>query len=132
MTISLDPNHLHVLFSDDKNGYGSNGGGGSDPVDNRYSSSSKSLDKGGGDDDPQGGSDYGEMAMNWARDAARNACTKKQLYKKFPILEWLPKYNGEKFVCDLIAGITVGLTVIPQGIAYALVAELPAQVSKIS
>ena len=31
-------------------------------------------------------------------------------------------------VADLIAGLTVGLTVIPQGIAYALVAELPEQV----
>ena len=28
-------------------------------------------------------------------------------------------------LCDLIAGITVGLTIIPQGIAYAMVAELP-------
>jgi len=31
-------------------------------------------------------------------------------------------------VSDFIAGITVGLTAIPQGIAYALVAHLPAQV----
>ena len=54
--------------------------------------------------------------------------TKKQLFKKVPVLEWLPKYNVEKGVADLIAGVTVGLTVIPQGIAYALVAKLPAQV----
>lgn len=53
--------------------------------------------------------------------------SKKQLYKKVPILEWLPKYNLEKGVADLIAGVTVGLTVIPQGIAYALVAKLPPQ-----
>ena len=54
--------------------------------------------------------------------------SKKQLYKKVPILEWLPKYNLETGVADLIAGVTVGLTVIPQGIAYALVAKLPPQV----
>lgn len=30
---------------------------------------------------------------------------------------------------DLIAGLTVGLTVIPQGLAYAVVAGLPPQVS---
>ena len=29
---------------------------------------------------------------------------------------------------DAIAGLTVGLTVIPQGLAYAQVAELPPQV----
>ncbi|TRY69381.1 hypothetical protein TCAL_07206 [Tigriopus californicus] len=52
---------------------------------------------------------------------------KKQLFKRLPILEWLPKYNGEKAVSDLIAGITVGLTVIPQAIAYANVANLPPQ-----
>lgn len=32
------------------------------------------------------------------------------------------------FVGDLVAGLTVGLTVIPQGMAYAQVAELPPQV----
>ena len=30
--------------------------------------------------------------------------------------------------CDLIAGLTVGLTVIPQGLAYAKIAGLPPQV----
>ena len=54
--------------------------------------------------------------------------TKKQLNRKLPITEWLPKYNISNAVSDAIAGITVGLTVIPQGIAYAGVAELPAQV----
>jgi len=32
-------------------------------------------------------------------------------------------------ISDFIAGVTVGLMVIPQGIAYALIANLPAQVS---
>ena len=47
--------------------------------------------------------------------------------QRLPILQWLPKYNLEFAVCDLIAGLTVGLTIIPQGIAYALLANLPAQ-----
>lgn len=37
------------------------------------------------------------------------------------------RYSGNFALCDLIAGVTVGLTVIPQGIAYALVANLPPQ-----
>ena len=45
--------------------------------------------------------------------------------KVIPILEWLPKYNTSLFKGDLVAGITVGIILIPQGIAYALIAGLP-------
>ena len=57
-----------------------------------------------------------------------NVFTKENLYSKLPITQWLPKYDTSCVVSDMIAGITVGLTVIPQGIAYAGVAGLPAQV----
>ena len=50
------------------------------------------------------------------------------LRRRLPILEWLPQYSWSKLLQDCLAGITVGLTVIPQGIAYAIVAGLPAQV----
>lgn len=45
--------------------------------------------------------------------------------KILPILEWLPNYNFSLFKGDLIAGITVSIILIPQGIAYALIAGLP-------
>jgi SulP family sulfate permease len=45
--------------------------------------------------------------------------------KIIPILEWLPNYNKSLFKGDLMAGITVGIILIPQGIAYALIAGLP-------
>ncbi|WP_288954993.1 sulfate permease [uncultured Polaribacter sp.] len=45
--------------------------------------------------------------------------------KIIPILEWLPNYNTLLFKGDLVAGITVGIILIPQGIAYALIAGLP-------
>lgn len=48
--------------------------------------------------------------------------------KYMPVLEWLPRYTRLKAVSDLIAGITLGLTVIPQSIAYAALAGLTAQV----
>ncbi|ESO05910.1 hypothetical protein HELRODRAFT_130418, partial [Helobdella robusta] len=47
--------------------------------------------------------------------------------KKFPILNWLPKYRLQHLQGDFIAGLTVGLTVIPQGLALARVARLPSQ-----
>jgi sodium-independent sulfate anion transporter 11 len=48
--------------------------------------------------------------------------------RRVPILAWLPKYNSEKLLSDIIAGITVGLTVMPQGLAYATLAGLEPQV----
>lgn len=45
--------------------------------------------------------------------------------KYIPILDWLPKYNTNNLKNDLIAGFTVGVVLIPQGIAYAMIADLP-------
>ena len=47
--------------------------------------------------------------------------------KRLPILGWLPHYSVGKLQRDFIAGLTVGLMVIPQGLAYASIAELPPQ-----
>ncbi|TVZ56103.1 SulP family sulfate permease [Lutibacter sp. Hel_I_33_5] len=49
----------------------------------------------------------------------------KLLKQLIPILEWLPNYKASNFRGDFIAGITVGIILIPQGIAYALIAGLP-------
>lgn len=54
--------------------------------------------------------------------------TKRFLNRRVRITEWLPEYNRDKFVCDLIAGVTVGLTVMPQALAYATLAGLEPQV----
>ncbi|XP_077272863.1 sodium-independent sulfate anion transporter isoform X1 [Temnothorax americanus] len=43
--------------------------------------------------------------------------------KYIPVLGWLPRYTRLKAVSDLIAGITLGLTMIPQSMAYAVLAE---------
>jgi sulfate permease, SulP family len=42
-----------------------------------------------------------------------------------PILDWLPNYQKAWFKGDLFAGITIGVMLIPQGIAYAIIAGLP-------
>lgn len=51
----------------------------------------------------------------------------KFIRKRIPIVGWLSNYNSEKFLNDAIAGITVGLTVMPQGLAYATLAGLEPQ-----
>lgn len=45
--------------------------------------------------------------------------------KNIPILDWLPNYKKAHLKGDVIAGITVAIILIPQGIAYALIAGLP-------
>ncbi|CAB3371983.1 Hypothetical predicted protein [Cloeon dipterum] len=43
-----------------------------------------------------------------------------------PVLDWVPKYDWKvDGPCDLIAGITVGIMHIPQGLGYALLANVP-------
>ncbi|MBR10562.1 MAG: sodium-independent anion transporter [Rickettsiales bacterium] len=43
----------------------------------------------------------------------------------FPIADWLPRYRKDQLGGDISAGITVGVMLIPQGMAYALIAGLP-------
>ena len=45
--------------------------------------------------------------------------------KYFPILDWLPNYKKADLSGDLSAGLTVGVMLIPQGMAYSMLAGLP-------
>ncbi len=47
------------------------------------------------------------------------------LKQYIPILEWFPHYTKSNFRGDLAAGLTVGVMVIPQGMAYGMLAGLP-------
>ena len=47
------------------------------------------------------------------------------LKRFFPILDWLPNYKKGYLAGDISAGLTVGIMLIPQGMAYALIAGLP-------
>ena len=46
------------------------------------------------------------------------------LKELIPILDWLPKYKKQQLNGDLAAGLTVGVMLIPQGMAYAMIAGL--------
>ncbi|KAF0401379.1 sulfate permease [Gigaspora margarita] len=45
----------------------------------------------------------------------------------FPIFTWIHYYNLTWLISDVIAGITVGLVVIPQSMGYAKIATLPVE-----
>jgi len=70
-----------------------------------------------------------ELKPSCCTNYVRNTFRMKTLKKRLPIISWLPKYNRGDAIGDLIAGFTVGLTVIPQGLAYSGVVGLPAEVS---
>ncbi|XP_013113761.2 sodium-independent sulfate anion transporter isoform X1 [Stomoxys calcitrans] len=61
------------------------------------------------------------------KDSLHNGCRLTTITKKFPIITWLPKYETSYLLQDFIAGFTVGLTTIPQAIAYGVVAGLEPQ-----
>ncbi len=48
------------------------------------------------------------------------------IYNFFPFLGWFKNYKFEHFRTDFIAGLTVALVLIPQSMAYAQLASLPA------
>ena len=47
------------------------------------------------------------------------------MQKFLPFLQWLPNYKKTDFSKDLVAGLTVGVILIPQAMAYAMIAGLP-------
>lgn len=53
---------------------------------------------------------------------------RKRFRRYVPITEWMRTYTQQDLVADFIAGLTLGLTMIPQSIAYAALAGLAPQV----
>ncbi|XP_055336068.1 solute carrier family 26 member 6-like [Paramacrobiotus metropolitanus] len=66
----------------------------------------------------------------WKRKTTSNKSCPKLAYSFitswFPVIAWLPKYDFKRLLIpDFVAGITVGVMNVPQGIAYAILAGLP-------
>lgn len=41
-----------------------------------------------------------------------------------PFIHWITRYNLTWFISDMIAGVTVGIVAVPQGMGYAKIANL--------
>ncbi|GAV04350.1 hypothetical protein RvY_14640-2 [Ramazzottius varieornatus] len=66
----------------------------------------------------------GPYTLKDLKNELSGLCTLQTLQRKLPITRWLPKYSREDFKGDLVAGLTVGLTVVPQCLAYAQIADI--------
>lgn len=50
-------------------------------------------------------------------------CMKSFFFARFPFFDWIRSYSiKDNLLKDLIAGLTIGVVHIPQGMAYALMA----------
>lgn len=49
----------------------------------------------------------------------------ERLSSILPVLKWLPQYDASWLRLDVVAGITVAASLIPEGLAYASLANLP-------
>jgi len=65
------------------------------------------------------------MATNTKTEKVKARQT--SLVRFVPILAWLPKYDRSWLSIDIIAGLTLWGLVVPEGMAYAGIAGLPAQ-----
>ncbi|KAK3825561.1 MAG: sulfate transporter family-domain-containing protein [Benniella sp.] len=69
--------------------------------------------------------EFGLSVFNWLKAFPSNI--PRYTYERLPIVKWLPKFNRQWALRDVIAGITVGLIVVPQGMSYSKIAGLPVQ-----
>lgn len=68
-------------------------------------------------------------AKSLTRKAAHSlpSATGKYMLDKVPILQWLPNYSPTWILSDVISGITIGVLLIPQALAYAKIATIPGE-----
>ncbi|WP_130806203.1 SulP family inorganic anion transporter [Senegalia massiliensis] len=50
------------------------------------------------------------------------------MIKKIPAVKWMSEYKSENLSSDILAGIIVAIMLIPQGMAYAMLAGLPPEI----
>ena len=70
-------------------------------------------------------------APAWCRELGENLSdhngpTRSYFLKSMlPFLRWWPRVNRQTLRADLIAGLTGGLILVPQGVAFATIAGMP-------
>lgn len=65
--------------------------------------------------------------MSYAKIQALPASRRSWVWRVFPFLQWIGSVDKDTFRADLIAAITGAIVVLPQGVAFAMIAGLPPQ-----
>ncbi|XP_060802824.1 sodium-independent sulfate anion transporter [Amyelois transitella] len=77
---------------------------------------------------PPAWSDAEEGAsLSGSRGGGRGGRWRRRLARRLPVLRWARRYDRLAAAADLVAGVTLGLMLVPQSIAYAALAERPVQ-----
>lgn len=53
--------------------------------------------------------------------------TGQYLTEKVPLVQWLTQYDPKWILSDFTAGMTIGVMMIPQALAYAKIATIPGE-----
>ncbi|KAI9303755.1 sulfate transporter family-domain-containing protein [Cunninghamella echinulata] len=69
--------------------------------------------------------DYQKKSKRAIKDLPKSS--RQYIISLFPIITWIHRYNFTWFIRDLIAGVTVGIVVVPQSMGYAKIAQLSPQ-----
>ena len=68
------------------------------------------------------------LVSNSKGDSRSENTTPSGLARFIPMLQWLPKYSASKSLrLDIIAGLVIAFMVIPQSMAYSMLAGLPVE-----
>uniref|UniRef100_A0A8D2KR71 Solute carrier family 26 member 1 n=1 Tax=Varanus komodoensis TaxID=61221 RepID=A0A8D2KR71_VARKO len=75
---------------------------------------------------PSGLEQHAGYVVGKRRNKSKCSCQMKDtLMNFFPVLQWLPKYNCKEYICgDIMSGLVIGIILVPQAIAYSLLAGL--------
>ncbi|KAF0303415.1 Sodium-independent sulfate anion transporter [Amphibalanus amphitrite] len=63
--------------------------------------------------------------QKWIKSVGARCARGASIGRRLPIVSWLPAYSASLLIRDLLAGVTVALMAVPQGIAYGQLAGLP-------
>ncbi|KAK3181351.1 hypothetical protein K4F52_007365 [Lecanicillium sp. MT-2017a] len=67
-------------------------------------------------------------SLEWLQDQVPTRAEAASYAKSlFPFLSWITHYNLQWLAGDLVAGVTIGAVLVPQGMAYAMLANLEPQ-----
>lgn len=68
------------------------------------------------------------MTATSTTTSTTSSTTSSFLHRYVPITRWGPHYDKRDLRSDLAAGLTIGAMLVPQGMAYALLAGLPPEI----